>query len=278
MTTDSSTTINAEFQKLSVAGIVTLYELDARNQGGDIYRFHGHTSREDWELIYQWAGSKKDRAGDEDRWAGAIYDYKSDPEGTKWLSDIIWQGEVFVAAPINTDGIEVRSDGRASNPTLAISNTLGGNPYAVSVLCLQYGDFAGSKLTIITTMAKFLDDANFTYGNPDQSDEHKKSVWFIEQKTEEDRETVKFELSNPIDLEGLRIPSREISSFCHWCTQGRYRGEECGYTRNKYYKEDGTPTDNPAEDKCGGRLSDCTARFGVNQPLPFGGFPAANMV
>ncbi|MGQ2831440.1 hypothetical protein [Leptospira interrogans] len=41
--------------------------------------------------------------------------------------------------------------------------------------------------------------------------------------------------------------------------------------------KDGTPTTNPALDVCGGRLPDCEARHGPGNPLPFGGFPAANL-
>ena len=35
-------TFNNDVQKSVVQGLITLYELDARKQGGEVYRFHGH--------------------------------------------------------------------------------------------------------------------------------------------------------------------------------------------------------------------------------------------
>ena len=44
------------------------------------------------------------------------------------------------------------------------------------------------------------------------------------------------------------------------------------------FTKDGQPTDDPALDKCGGRLSDCKLRFGEYGELPFGGYPASSLV
>ncbi|WP_163078382.1 phage minor tail protein L, partial [Acinetobacter baumannii] len=121
-------------------------------------------------------------------------------------------------------------DGKASAPTLSMANNIGGIQNAVSALCLQFSDFAGAKLKVITTLAKYLDAENFTSGNPTASNESKEQLWYIEQKTSENAQQVTFELSNPIDFEGLKIPVRQITSLCHWCMVGKYRGEECGYT------------------------------------------------
>ncbi|APC20854.1 hypothetical protein BME99_10860 [Pseudomonas protegens] len=33
-----------------------------------------------------------------------------------------------------------------------------------------------------------------------------------------------------------------------------------------------------SKDKCGGRLSSCKLRFGENNPLPYGSFPAAGLL
>ncbi|MFX4794195.1 phage minor tail protein L, partial [Acinetobacter baumannii] len=53
---------------------------------------------------------------------------------------------------------------------------------------------------------------------------------------------------------------------------------ECGYTGAAMFTEKDEPTDNPALDRCGGRLRSCRLRFGENKPLPFGGFPASSLV
>ncbi|MNJ74594.1 Phage minor tail protein L [compost metagenome] len=65
---------------------------------------------------------------------------------------------------------------------------------------------------------------------------------------------------------------------CEWCLWGEYRGPDCNYTGAKMFDADGNPVDDPALDRCGGRLSDCKKRHGENNPLPFGGVPGAGLV
>ena len=244
--------LESDLQKLSVTGLVTLYELDATKLGAGIMRWHGHVSYEDWQTI--------------------------NPDVTTVKSDIIWQGQTYSPIPIQSDGLEMRGDGRASTPSLVVANSIDGLQGAISALCLRHDDFAGAKLTVINTMAKYLDATNFADGNPQAANEYRKQLWYVEQKTSENASAVTFELSNPVDFEGARIPSRDITSFCHWAVHGRYRGQECGYTGTAMFTEDGTPTDDPSKDKCGARLSDCRLRFGDNNPLPFGGFPSSSLI
>lgn len=219
-------TFHSEIQKPAVQGLITLYELDARALGGEVYRFHGHHD-----------------------------------------GIITWQNQEFIPVAIKADGLEVRSDGRASAPTLTIHNDIGGVPQALRLLCLRFGDFVGAKLKVIHTLAEYLastDEQNYRIQH-----------WYIEQKTSETNAVTTFELSNPVDFEGLKIPVRQITSYCHWAVCGRYRGEECGYIGTNRFTTDGKPTDNPELDRCGGRLSDCKLR---NNEQRFGGFPASGLL
>lgn len=225
---------NHQIQQPTVQGFITLYELDARKLGGDVYRFHGHA-----------------HVGNDGK--------------------IIWQGQEFIAIAITAEGLEVRGDGKASTPTLTIHNDIGGVPQALRLLCLRFGDFAGARLKVIHTLAEYLDSPN------SQADEqnYRTALWYIEQKTSETNATTTFELSNPVDFEGQKIPVRQITSYCHWAVCGKYRGEECNYISPQRFTNDGKPTDNPELDKCGGRLSDCKLR---NNEGRFGGFPASSLV
>ncbi len=265
-------TLSSDFQKLYADGIVTLFELDASHLGAGILRFHGHISFQDWEKIYVSAGQTNWLADTTLISADKVFDVGTD---RVWQRNIIWQGQTFSAMSIQASGLEMNSSGKASSPTLSMANNIDGLQNAVSAYCLQFNDFAGAKLTIIETLAKYLDAENFSQGNPTASNEAEKQLWFIEQKTSENMEQVTFELSNPIDFEGQRIPMRQISSQCHWCMMGDYRGEECGYTGAAMFTEKNEPTDNPALDKCGGRLSSCKIRKNEGS---FGGQPAANMI
>lgn len=245
--------LTSDFQKLSVTGLVTLYELDATKLGAGIFRWHGHVSSDSWRII-----------------DGTVID-----DGATVKRDIIWQGQTYSPMPIQTDGLEVRGDGKASTPSLALANNINGVQGAISALCLQYDDFAGARLTVINTMAKYLDAANFTNGNPQAANEYRKQVWFVEAKTSENRSAVVFELSNPVDLEGSRIPSREITNYCHWGVHNRYRGQECKYMGVARFTKEGRPTSDSKLDQCGSRLSDCRLR---NNEGNFGGYPSSSLV
>ena len=261
-------TLNSDFQKLYVDGLITLFELDARALGAGILRFHGHISYEDWERIYSYIGSDG-MLGDEAQLIGEVFE---STESKTWYRNIIWQGETFEPMALEVSGLEMRSDGKASAPTLSMANNVGGIQGAISAYCLQFGDFAGAKLKVITTLAKYLDAENFSTGNPTANpSEKREQIWFIEQKTSENAQQVTFELSNPVDFEGLKIPTRQISNYCNW----EYRSEECGYIGSAMFTEKDAPTDIPTLDRCNYRTSGCRCR---ENELHFGGFPASSMV
>ena len=263
--------LNSDFQKLYVDGLITLFELDARALGAGILRFHGHISYEDWARIYTSIGSDG-LIGSDSGLIGKVFDVGTDKV---WQRNIIWQGETFEPMALEVSGLEMRSDGKASAPTLSMTNNIGGIQNAVSAYCLQFSDFAGAKLKVITTLAKYLDAENFSGGNATASSEAKDQLWYIEQKTSENAQAVTFELSNPVDFEGLRIPVRQISNYCNWAAFGNYRGEECQYMGAEMFTDKDIPTDNPALDRCGGRLSSCRVR---KNELRFGGFPASSLI
>ena len=260
--------LSSDFQKLSVAGLVTLYELDASKLGLGVLRWHGHLSYEDWAYIYEFA-NRAQFASSAKRVA---------PQGTEDIvvPDIIWNGNEYKPVAIQSDGLEIRGDGKASTPSLVITSNLNGVEGMTRRLCRQYNDFAGAKLTVIRTSAKYLDAANFADGNPTANvNEYRKQVWYIEHKTDDNADSITFELSNPVDFEGARIPAREITSFCHWGVTGNYRGEECSYMGAAMFDENGEPTDRPELDKCGSRIGDCKLR---NNEHRFGGYPSSSLL
>lgn len=227
--------LNSDFQKLYVDGLITLYELDASQLGAGILRFHGHQQS----------------------------------------NAIIWQGEAFEPMALQVEGLELNSTGKASSPILAMANHINGVQGAVTAYCLQFEDFAGAKLKVIKTLAKYLDAANFSDGNPlADPTQSKTQIWYIEQKTSENSQQVTFELSNPIDFEGRQIPVRNITSYCDWCMRGDYRGEDCSYIGLQYFTDKNVATDDPTLDKCRGDLEACRLR---SNEANFGGFPASNL-
>lgn len=226
--------LRSDFQKLFVDGLTTLYELDASTLGAGILRFHGLP-----------------QAG-----------------------NIIWQSETFEPMTLEVDSLEMRTDGKASAPTLKMGNKIGQVQGAVSIYCLKFQDFVGAKLKVIKTLSKYLDAENFTDGNPTASSEAEFQVWFIEQKTSENAIQVTFELRNPCEFKNQRIPAIQITSMCAWAIAG-YRGEHCGYIGAAMFDGKNQPTDDPSKDSCSGYLKSCRIRGNESR---FGGQPASNMV
>ena len=264
-------TLNSDFQKLYVDGLITLFELDASALGAGVLRFHGHISYEDWEKIYSSIGSNG-LIGSDTGSIGKVFDIGDEKV---WHRNIIFNGQTYEPMALQVDGLEMRSDGKASSPTLSMANYINGIQGAVSAYCYRFKDFAGAKLKVIRTLAKYIDAENFAEGNPSSNpNESKIKHCFIEQKTSENSTQVTFELSNPIDFQGLKIPVRNITGYCDWAMRGDYRGESCKYTGMKYFTDKDEPTDDPSQDRCVGRFGSCRLR---DNEANFGGFPSSNM-
>lgn len=243
----------ADVQGLNPGDEIQLFEMDCTAFGGDLLRFHGtlvkHTPAE----------------------VQAALD-----AGTELLAKSIWwQGNEYKSWPVKIEGLDVSTDGPAARPNLAVGNL----DASVTALCLAFDDLAQARVTIRDTFAHFLDARNFEGGNPEADPlQERVQFWDIDAKISEDGEWVTWELSSPADSTGQQIPARVIHSMCEWCLRGEYRGADCGYTGPPVSDADGNPTDDPAKDDCPGGLSDCRRRWGENNPLPFGGFPAAGLL
>jgi len=250
-----------DIQKLEPGSLVTLIEVDTSSFGGDVLYFHGHS------IAYS-----------EEEVADAINPLIS-PSLT-WLVEgqgkpIFWKGLKYTAWPCQVEGIEADSTGQPTSPTLAVGNIDG----TISSLCLFFDDLVQATVTIRQTLSKYLDSENFTTINPDADPTQEVvETWYIDAKTQEDNQTITWQLSNPADLSGQIIPARLISGMCQWALKGDYRGADCGYLGTAMFDENDNPVTDPADDKCGGLLSSCKLRFGESEQLSFGGMPSANLL
>lgn len=228
--------ITSEIQKLAPSAIIELFQLDATVFGDQIYYFHA---------------------------------------GTNALKgSIVWQGQEYLPYPMQISGFEFTAGGQLPRPKMAVSNVTG----AITALVLLYQDLLGAKVTRKRTMAKYLDAVNFDGGvNPDADPtaEFADDIYFIDQKVNENKNFVEFELASSFDVQGVRLPRRQIiQNICPW----KYRGAECGYTGTDYFDINDQSVATLAQDVCGKRLVSCQLRFGEYVELPYGGFPAAGLV
>lgn len=185
------------------------------------------------------------------------------------MQPVVWQGNTYPAMPIQAEGFAYSGKGTLPRPSLRVANVSG----AISALVLAQDDLVGATLTRKRTLAKYLDAANFSGGNPsaDPAQAFPDDVFYVEQKKLETAELVEFELASAMDLQGVTLPARRIvANSCQWV----YRGSECGYTGTNYFEADDSSTGNAQLDVCGKRLASCKLRFGATAELPFGAFPA----
>ncbi len=201
---------------------------------------------------------------------GGVYRFHA---GTNALRQpITWQGEVYSPYPVEVEGFSISTDGKQSRPTLKIANV---NGY-MGALVRDLEDLVGAVFTRKRTLAKYLDAVNYGGANPTAANvAWPDEVFTIEQKKHEDRDWLVFEMSSPLDLDGLLLPARQIvANLCRW----GYRSTECGYSGGAVAKKDDTATAILAEDDCGKKVSSCKLRNWPDNVLPFGGFPGAGLI
>lgn len=195
----TSALITSEIQKLEVSALIELFELDLTNLldengvAGDIYYFHA---------------------------------------GTNGLTaNVVWQGNSYVRFPIEASGFEFSVNGQIPRPKLRAGNILS----VLSTLCATYGDLIGAKLTRRRTLIKYLDAVNFAGGvNPDEdtTGEFAEDIYYVDRKATENKQVVELELASNIDLQGKKLPGRQIiQNLCAW----GYRSAECGFTGGPIY-------------------------------------------
>lgn len=178
-------------------------------------------------------------------------------------SDVAYQGETYTALPLEATGFERNTSGQLERPSIAFANV----GLAITALTNTYEDLIGASVSRIRTLTTYLDgqpgadpDA---YWGPD--------TWVIEQKTNETKLAITFQLAVAFDLEGRSLPARRLlREQCQWT----YRSNiGCHYSDSNYWDVNDNPVGSLAQDACGKRLTSCQLRFGNTSRLPFGGFP-----
>jgi|MDSZ01.1.fsa_nt_gb lambda family phage minor tail protein L len=184
-----------------------------------------------------------------------------------------FQSNNYISLPIQAEGFEMNSAGTLPTPTLTITSVEGLEENASFSLLksnfINFENFVGAKVTRIRTFAKFLDaDQNGDTiegvgSEEDQNAEFPRDVFFIERKSNENKNSIQFELSSIFDLQNLKLPSRVIyASRCPFT----YRGEGCCY---EYKSKLNGPTANDNQTGISGT-------FGYNAVLPDFAPPVAN--
>jgi lambda family phage minor tail protein L len=184
------TTYNLQEQlhDLQATTIIELFEVNAQKYGAGIYRFH----------------------------SGKVHS-----------GDLIHNGKIYKSIPVEIESVEIKGDGTLPRPTLRIANVDG----FISDQINGRDDFVGLHFVRKRIFLKYLDADNFfdnknPFGNPDISARFPDDKFIINQKVLEDKNVVEFELVSILEMDTVKIPSRQvISNYCTWV----YRGYGCNY-------------------------------------------------
>jgi len=204
----------SEAASLNASALITFFEIDVSQIGLDLSKF----SQSEVDAEYQ-----------------TVFRFHNNVKLTS--SSIFWRGKEYIAAPINADGFEVNGKGVLPTPRLSITVSDDG----IAQLSLlknrlsQLGDITGAKVTRIRTFAKFLDASNFLDNvspegfSPDPNSEFPRDVFYIDRKSNENKNIIEYELGSILDVEGVKLPGRiVVTNSCPFI----YRGNGCFYEYN----------------------------------------------
>lgn len=242
-----------------------------------------------------------------------IQEYYSIPEalldwyfhaGTNELEqDIVWQGNTYLRYPITMSDALMSLEGTLPRPKITISN-LGGS---LGPMLAFWGDLIKAEFTRIRTFVKFLDTVNFAGDDNPTADPDAyfpPESYRVDRKSGESRESVELELAVPWDVEGVKLPRRQIlANVCPWKYRGQGPESGCGYLGKAVADErdnllklsdfggDMLSPEALAADKCGKRVQSCRLRWGAynywdidndgaidaSWSMPYGGFPTSGI-
>lgn len=230
-------TIQEIVQQASLDDVVTLFTLDATPLGGEIYRFTSSAFE---------------------------------------TTAVMWDGELYTPIPVEASGFEWNGQGALPQPTIRVANVNRVFSGAVN----EFDDLVGLEVTRTRTFRRFLDGE--VEADPDG---HLPIDYYvIEMKTNQNKVFIEWKLSAKFDQQGVTLPRRQILQnacshiYRRWNGSGfDYTKATCPYAGSTYFKADGEPTIDAAQDRCGKKLADCKARF-QNAPLPTRAFPGVSRV
>ena len=149
-------------------------------------------------------------------------------------SNLIFNNVEYTKMPIEATRFEFNGK-QLPRPRLRISNILG--TFTTILLTLPQG-LEGAKVTRIRTLERYIDHINFDigdilledgsellqennslvsqessdnpHGTPDATATFPNEVYYIDRKVTETRDIIQFELAASFDLNGVRLPKRQV--------------------------------------------------------------------
>ncbi len=141
---------------------------------------------------------------------------------------VVYNGVSYIPFPIKVENMAADGKGSLPRPKLTLSNIHG----FISSLLLETGQLVGAQVTRTRVFARFLDAVNFpvpvpNWVTPDPSAAYAPEPFVVNRKIIENAQVVQFELSSPLEINGIKLPGRQIiANVCKFA----YRGSMCRYS------------------------------------------------
>lgn len=117
--------------------------------------------------------------------------------------------------PVVSAGFDIKVDGAIARPNFTVSDITGAFSTAIGTTNLDL--IVGKKFIRRLTLKKYLAGESADPGSGNTPIEFPRQVWTISRIADRDKTVINFELAAPFDLQGIRIPAREIvSNACPW--------------------------------------------------------------
>ena len=115
---------------------------------------------------------------------------------------IAFGGVPYMSIPVQTDGWDFSTSGPQPTPTFTLSNI---NKLLLNAIVTK-GDLVGAVVGRVRTFTKYLD-----YGADPRTDRIiGPEIFTIERLSYMDDTTVQWELANPLDRMGVKLPAKQI--------------------------------------------------------------------
>lgn len=157
---------------------------------------------------------------------------------------IVYDSIEYTPIPLEVTDFEIDGQGRLPRPKLTIANING----VISKLILENQELSGASVTRKRVFVKYLDDVNFQggsnpWGTSDPEASFAEEVFYINRKTQENKQTVQFELVCPWEVDNVKLPKRPIYAlvcpFQYRCAETcRYSGIPIADKANKKFTTD----------------------------------------
>ena len=142
----------------------------------------------------------------------------------------------YIAIPIQMEGVEYTSEGAQARPTLTIANLSSATTFVdqdttlydelEALNLLGNENLIGKKITRRRTL---VDHLYAELDTPEVPQEFPIATYIIDRITAENNIFVEFEITSPIDMEGIVLPNRVIiGKYCSWEYQGYFGNNQRG--------------------------------------------------